>query len=241
MKLPSDPKNIRHDVITNCDGMEFVLIHPGFYRMGGDRHRNEMPYHLVIISAPFYLGKYQVFQSQWEMVMENNPSRSKGRDNPVESVSWNDVQDYIRRINNKTCKDVYRLPTEAEWEYACRAGMPSHYSFGDDPGYLDDYAWYGRNSKGKPHPIGQKNPNLWGLYDMHGNIWEWTQDWYDKEYYGKSPENDPVGPSSGVTRVLRGGSWHTSARGLRSSCRNWARPDYRNCDIGFRLVRALDI
>jgi formylglycine-generating enzyme required for sulfatase activity len=221
-------------------GMEFVLIQPGSYWMGGvDGNGNEKPRHFVTISAPFYLGKYQVTQAQWEAVMGSNPSHSKEGGNPVECVSWNDIQEYIRRLNEGADGGIYRLPTEAEWEYACRANTSGRYYFGDEPDSVGDYAWYGKNSKGKTHPVGQKKPNSWGVYDMHGNVWEWVQDWYAKDHYEKSPESDPVGPSSGVTRVLRGGSWHGRIRGLRSSCRNWARPDYQNSDIGFRLARSL--
>jgi formylglycine-generating enzyme required for sulfatase activity len=222
------------------DGMEFVLIRPGSYRMGGmGGNSNEKPCHPVTISAPFYLGKYQVTQLQWEKVMGSNPSHSKEESNPVECVSWNDIQEYIQRLNEKAGGNIYRLPTEAEWEYACRADTFDSYYFGNDPNNLDDHAWYGKNSKGITHPVGQKKPNPWGLYDIHGNVWEWVQDWYARDYYEKSPENDPVGPSSGVTRVLRGGSWHGRARGLRAACRNWARPDYQYFDIGFRLARSL--
>jgi formylglycine-generating enzyme required for sulfatase activity len=179
------------------------------------------------------LGKYEVTQQQWMAVMGDNPSKFKGRSNPVEQVSWDDVQDFIRRLNQKEGTNKYRLPTEAEWEYAARAGTTSTWSFGDDASDTGRYAWYRDN---RTHPVGQKQPNAWGLHDMHGNAYEWVQDWYDDGYYARSPGTDPKGPSTGAFRVLRGGGWGDSARFLRSASRSYNAPDSRPGDLGFRLA-----
>ena len=151
--------------------------------------------------------------------MGNNPSRFTGNSNrPVESVSWDDVQAFIEKLNAKEGGAMYRLPTEAEWEYAARAGSITAYSFGDDAKQLGEYAWYGDNSKGETHPVGQLKPNAWGLYDMHGNVWEWVQDWYGK--YAAEAVMDPQGPSAGSARVGRGGGWSAGARFCRSAYRS---------------------
>jgi formylglycine-generating enzyme required for sulfatase activity len=163
--------------------MEFVLIQAWTFQMGSNNGEpNEKPVHMVRISRPFYLGKYEVTQAQWEAVMGNNPSQFKGDPNsPVENVSWDDVQEFIKRLKRLNTRESgvkYRLPREAEWEYAAQAGTTTAYSFGNDPSQLGEYAWYGENANGETHPVGQKKPNPWGLYDMHGNVWEWVQDWY---------------------------------------------------------------
>jgi formylglycine-generating enzyme required for sulfatase activity len=227
---------------TNAIGMEFILIPAGSFIMGADRYfedayDEEMPKHRVTLSPSFYLGKCEVTQGEWEAVMGNNPSKNKARNNPVESVSWKDVQTFISRLNTKEGTNKYRLPTEAEWEYAARAGTKSAYSFGDETRPLGQYAWYQGNSGRQTHPVGQKQPNPWGLYDMHGNVWEWVQDWHGD--YPKSAVTDPSGPSSGVYRVLRGGSWDDSARNLRSAYRFSYSPDDRFEFYGFRLARSL--
>jgi formylglycine-generating enzyme required for sulfatase activity len=234
----------------NSIGMEFILIPAGSFLMGSDKEKetyaqiNETPQHRVGISKPFYLGKCEVTQKQWEAVMGNNPGGCKRCSNPVVNVSWDDVQVFIHRLNEREGHDRCRLPTEAEWEYACRAGTKSRYSFGDDSGSLDRYAWYGKGIFGRrkrhhdvdPHPVGQKLPNPWGLYDMHGNVWEWVQDWYDTNYYQDSPSIDPTGPSLGLRRVSRGGAWHCDTLGCRSAYRDFVSPDSRNLSLGFRLA-----
>jgi hypothetical protein len=211
-------------------GIEFCHVPAGTFRMGGIGH-----FHRVRISRDFYLGKYPVTQSQWQAVMENNPSHFKGADLPVETVSWDDCQQFIERLNHETGKNAYRLPTEAEWEYACRGGSITVYSFGDDKRRLAEYGWYNTNSGGRPHPVGQKTANPWGLHDMHGNVWEWCQDWYAA--YPPKPMTNPEGPSSGSDRVLRGGGWFDGARRCRSGFRSYFSPDFRNSFFGFRLVR----
>jgi formylglycine-generating enzyme required for sulfatase activity len=228
---------------TNSIGTEFIQIPTGSFIMGADKNfedarDDETPPHRVTISQPFYLGKYEVTQGEWVAVMENNPSAFKERSssNPVENVSWNDVQSFIQRLSAKERKK-YRLPTEAEWEYAARAGTKSTYSFGNDARQLGQYAWWYDGKSGRQtHPAGQKQPNPWGLYDMHGNVWEWVNDWYNDSYYSRRPSTDPAGPSEGNFRVLRGGSWSNSAWGLRSASRNYYSPDSRNVISGFRLA-----
>jgi formylglycine-generating enzyme required for sulfatase activity len=167
--------------------------------------------------------------------MGSNPSGFKGQNSPVENISWDDAQEFVRRLNQREGHDRYRLPTEAEWEYAARAGLDgSAYSFGDNALELDEYAWHYPRSK-ETHPVGQKKPNSWGLYDMHGNVWEWTQDWY-KTYYAASALIDPAGPPSGVDRVYRGGSWRVRFGYCRVAYRNHRPPDFRGNSLGFRLA-----
>lgn len=222
-------------------GDDFVLIPSGEFMMGAHDNSaftNEQPVHRVQISRPFYLGKYPVTQALWQSVIGNNPSKFKGDPlRPVEQVSWNDTQEFIRKLNEQEGGIKYRLPTEAEWEYACRAGSTTMYSFGDDPRHLGEYAWYTDDSEDKTHPVGQRKPNKWGLYDMHGNVYEWLQDWYSSEYYSQSPPQDPQGPSSGATRALRGGAWRWAAKYCRSADRGRWHPYYRSDDLGFRLLR----
>jgi len=226
----------------NSIGMEFVLIPTGTFQMGAndqDVYNDAQPVHQVRISKPFYLGKYEVTQEQWRTIMGNNPSRFKGAPRlPVENVSWEEVQEFIRQLNAKEGGWKYRLPTEAEWEYAGRAGTTTAYSFGDDAHQVGEYAWHGENSSGKTHPVGQKKPNPWGLYDMHGNVWEWVQDWYGP--YTAGAAVDPAGPSSGSHRVYRGGSWGHSAKGCRSAFRSNLPPGLRYAYLGFRLLRTAE-
>ncbi len=191
---------------------EFCPIHAGTFKMESNEVR---------IDQDFYLGKYQVTQQQWEAVMGNNPSNFKGGSLPVETVSWDDAQIFIQKLNQLSGKKNYRLPTEGEWEYACRAGSTSDYYFGDNESQLGEYAWYDGNSGATTHPVGQKKPNEWGLYDMAGNVWEWTDSWYD---------------SSHSSRVIRGGSWYYFAGRCRSDCRRRGAPGGRVNFIGFRLV-----
>jgi len=181
-----------------------------------------------------------VTQQQYEQVTGNNPSHSKGANKPVEQVSWNEVVEFCRKLSEQEGAE-YRLPTEAEWEYACRGGTTTGYSFGDNASQLGEYAWYSENSDSTTHAVGQKLPNAWGLYDMHGNVWEWCRDWYAD--YGKERVLiDPTGPASGNTRVLRGGSFSFPPVIVRSAVRaTTAQPDDRGNDHGFRLARTYDL
>jgi formylglycine-generating enzyme required for sulfatase activity len=171
--------------------------------------------------------------------MGDNPSHFQqcGEDCPVETVSWNDAQEFIKKLNEMENTDKYRLPTEAEWEYACRAGSTARFCCGDEETKLEEYAWINKNSDGKTHPVGKKKPNAWGLLDMHGNVYEWCQDWYGE--YPAGPVTDPPGPASGKSRVFRGGSWNYGARSSRSAYRYRFDPDLRYSYLGFRVARAL--
>ncbi len=222
-------------------GMTFVSIPGGMFEMGcsdGDSecYGYESPQHTVTLSS-FKMSAYEVTQDQWKQVMDNYPSyfSSCGRDCPVEQVSYNRVQDFITNLNSQTGKN-YRLPTEAEWEYAARAGTTTKWYCGNDGSCLDDIAWYADNSGLTTHPVGQKTPNAWGLYDMSGNVLELVSDWYDSEYYSKSPSTDPQGPDSGLYRAFRGGCWVRRAGGCRSSHRHAYYPSTAIHYLGFRLV-----
>jgi len=211
--------------------MKMVLIRPGKFMMGEGEGRRE-----VTISKPFYLGATEVTQAQYQAVMGANPSRVKDPAAPVENVSWNDAAEFCKKLSERTRQTV-RLPTEAEWEYACRAGTQTAFSFGDDPSALGDYAWHLGNSDGRSHPVGQKKPNAWGLYDMHGNVWEWCADWYGE--YPKDAATDPSGPASGAARVLRGGSWLFGDPACFRCAYRYAAPAYRGGSVGFRCAAAV--
>jgi formylglycine-generating enzyme required for sulfatase activity len=228
--------------ISSSTDMEFVLIPAGKSMMGSrtdeqDRDNDEGPIHEVIIKNSFYVGKFPVTQKQWGKVMGSDPSSFKGKNHPVESVSWNDVQEFIKKLNEKDGTGKYRLPSESEWEYACRAGTATRYYFGDDESKLVDYAWYGKNSDFVTHPVGKKNPNPWGLYDMHGNVWEWCQDNWHENYNGAPTDGSAWEDGSSSDRVIRGGGWLNSARVCWSAYRVRTEPDKRNFDQGFRLLR----
>jgi len=214
---------------------DMVTIPSGSFKMGSNEGSDEKPIHTVHISS-FKMGKYEVTQGQWLAVTGYTPSRFSGLNRPVEQVSWDDIQLFLGKLNKITGKK-FRLPSEAEWEYAARAGTSSKWSWGNSEGSAGSYAWYGSNAGFKTHPVGQKKPNAFGLYDMHGNVWEWVEDWYSDSYYRQSATTDPTGPSSGRYRVYRGGSWNYSARFLRSAFRYYYSPGERFLNIGFRLVR----
>jgi formylglycine-generating enzyme required for sulfatase activity len=233
---------------TNYFGMKFVNIPPGTFMMGSplteSGRDNDEKQHSVALTEGFYIQTTEVTQGQWKAVMGNNPSFFKncGDDCPVEQVSWNDAQELILKLNQMEGSDRYRLPTEAEWEYACRAGSKtavanggiSELECGHDSN-LDAMGWYCGNARKKTHPVAQKNPNAWGLYDMHGNVFEWCQDRYG-DYYSISV-TDPTGPMGGLYRVYRGGGWNFGARLCRSADRLKFTPDYKSRVLGFRLLR----
>ena len=227
----------------NGESAAFVWIPPGEFMMGSPedesgRYNDESPQHLVRFASGFWMQTTPVTQAQWQAVMGNNPAyfKSVGSDAPVERVSWNDVQEFIQKLNSTTKETQFRLPTEAEWEYACRAGSTTAYCFGDDESLLEQYAWYDKNAGDTTHPVGQLTPNAWGLYDMHGNVWEWCADWQGD--YPSGAVTDPTGPTSfGAFRALRGGAWFSYARNCRAAYRWRARrPSDRDDSIGFRLV-----
>jgi len=225
--------------------LEMVLIPAGKFLMGGKKipvdpfsnikvaqpEEDEFPQHEVSLTKPFYMGKYEVTQEQWFEIMGENPSENKGRKLPVTDVSWNDCHFFIRKLNAKT-DGGYRLPTEAEWEYACRAGTTTAFSFGDKITPKDkDYAL----NRYKLVAVGSYRPNAFGLYDMHGNVWEWCEDWYGN--YPEGAVMDPKGPAKGEDRVLRGGSFNNIIFGARSSSRHKLSPTYQNSMMGLRLAR----
>ncbi|MEJ2207293.1 MAG: SUMF1/EgtB/PvdO family nonheme iron enzyme [Gemmatimonadota bacterium] len=217
---------------------QFSLIPAGTFQMGSaNGPSDEQPVHTVNITEPFYMQKTEVTQGQWKAVMGSNPSffTSCGDDCPVERVSWDDIQGFLQALNAADPGKDYRLPTEAEWEYAARAGTTGDYG---GTGNLDDMGWYEENAGGRTHGVAQKQANAWDLYDMHGNVTEWVQDWYSDNYYSVSPANDPPGPNTGTGRVLRGGPWNGSPEGARSAWRALYGPSLAGVEeFGFRLVR----
>ena len=232
------------ETYTNSIGMEFVLVPEGEFMMGSPSGESgadadERPLHKVTIGEPFYLGKYEVTQEQWQKVMKTNPSYFKGDRLPVERVSWEEAREFIQKLNEMEKTDRYRLPSEAEWEYACRAGNSARYSFGYDVSSLGEYAWYDENSGDKTQPVGQKNPNPWGLYDMHGNVWEWVQDGWHDSYYGAPSDGSARESESNSLKVRRGGSWEGSAEYCRAANRGNSGSGYRSSGLGFRVLREL--
>ena len=219
---------------TNSIGMKLKLLPAGEFMMGELEAR-----HQVTLTKPFEMGVHEVTQEQYEKVMGKNPSKFKGVNNPVERVSRNDAVEFCRKLSElpaeKEAGHTYRLPTEAEWEYACRAGTTTKFSFGDDESELGDYAWYEDNSGKKTHLVGEKKPNAWGLYDMHGNVAEWCQDYYG--FYPSDPVTDPTGPKTGSFWVFRGGSWLNTTGFCKSSDRGISVPANREDDLGFRVAR----
>lgn len=231
--------------------MDFVWIDSGEFLMGSPnsepgRESHEGPKHKVTISRGFHLGKFEVTQMQWQAVMKNKPwiNQSFVQDNPnhpVVSVSWNDIQEFVQNLNEASTENFYRLPTEAEWEYACRAGSNGRFFFDEGEFLLPEYVWYRDTAwnvgERYGHPVGTKKPNDWGLYDIHGNVWEWVYDIYSSNYYSVSPEKDPSGPQKGTTRIFRGGAFYSQPYELRSAFRCIARPTLRDYRVGFRLLR----
>jgi formylglycine-generating enzyme required for sulfatase activity len=238
--------------ITNSIGMKLVLIPKGTFMMGSPeseqgRQKNE-DQHEVTISKDYYLGVHEVTQAQYEKVIGKNPSHFQGAivgnenaDLPVENVSCDDAVVFCKKLSDlpeeMKAGRVYRLPTEAEWEYACRAGSKTAYLFDDEEGLLPEYGWFNRNSSNRTHTVGLLEPNAWGLYDMHGNVWEWCSDWYGE--YPKGAVRNPTGPKVGSDRVCRGGSWDFEAANCRSAFRNWNYPSLRLDYYGLRVALSL--
>ncbi len=219
---------------------EMVVVPAGSFRMGdlsGGGDSDEKPVHRVTIPRPFAAGRSEVTQAEWEAVMGSNPSRFKGARNPVERGSWNDALEFARKLSAKTGKR-YRLLSEAEWEYIARANTNTKWFCGSNESCVGSVAWYGSNSSGETHPIGQKSANGFGIYDLHGNVWEWTEDCYHDSYNG-APTNGSAWTSGSDChrRVLRGGSWYYILRNLRSANRNGLTSTYRGNRFGFRVAR----
>ena len=257
--LPDDPALPLE--FTNSIGMKFVLIEPGEFTMGSTNGKSESsaahgffeiaegeserPPHLVSITQPFYLGVYPVTQQEYEAVIGTNPSCFDGNTRlPVERVDWNDAVTFGEKLSQSPVeaqrRTRYRLPTEAEWEYACRADSTTNWCYGDNESLLRDYAWFEENSGERTHPVGEKKPNAWGLYDMHGNVLEWCQDVFSASAYTERSRitKDPIG-SNGVLRVYRGGGWNSTALLCRSAFRGVCHPGFGDNDSGFRLVAVL--
>ena len=224
-------------IVDGATGMEFVSIPAGCFHMGDGSDRSEddeKPVHEVCLD-PFAIGVREVTQGEWAKVMGNKPSHFKncGESCPVESVSWIDTQAFISMLNKKN-GTTYRLPTEAEWEYAARSGGKQEtFSGGNDPNTV---AWHEGNSGEKPHPVGQKQPNGLGIYDMSGNVWEWVADWHAEDSYTNSPRQNPHGTATGKFRVNRGGSWYVEAENVRTTIRGSNEPERRTSNLGFRLA-----
>jgi formylglycine-generating enzyme required for sulfatase activity len=251
--LPTPPpmaeKYLRVDVGEGVM-MDFVLIPAGDSVMGSPptelgRRSDESPRHKVTLSRPFYMGKTEVTQVQYEQLMPGNPSEEKGGFYPVARITWGEAVQFCKKLTEKQAKagrlkagEEYRLPTEAEWECACRAGTDRRFSFGGVDDELVQYGWCIENSDEKPHVVALKKPNPWGLYDVHGNVLEWCLDWYAL-HYPAGNQTDPTGPAQGTTRVARGGCWMSDLSQCRSAARFSFRPDSRSYMIGFRVMRTI--
>ena len=235
---------------SNSIGMKLVYIAAGRFRMGSPREeagrdKDEGPTRPVTLTRAFYMGTHEVTQAQYEAVMGTNPSWfAKGGDYPVDRVEWFDAVQFCKKLSAREGR-VYRLPTEAEWEYACRAGTTTPFAFGatlttGQANYDGNYPYANAPAgvyRQAPLPVGRLAPNAWGLYDMHGNVWEWCADWYGKQTCRDAGEQDPIGPKHGSARVMRGGAWNRFARGCRSADRGHSWPGNRLITLGFRVVR----
>ena len=247
-------------VITTPSGVAMVRLPGGWFTMGsGAEDQVDEPPHRIWVS-PFDIDRFEVTQAEYEKAIGTNPAKWKDPANPVEQIRWAQAAGYCNARSKRegltpaydpksrardVAADGYRLPTEAEWEYACRAGTTAAYPFGDDPSRLRRYAWFKGNKRLGPQPVGTREPNPWGLYDTCGNVWEWCHDFYAEDYYARSPERDPVGPPSGKNRVLRGGCWNSRPNLCRAAYRNHEDPGYTDVCfgadvhgfVGFRCVR----
>ena len=263
-KTPDDVWVAKHLTLDLGKGvtMKLALVPAGKFLMGSklsaaevarmyggkvSQHTDEHPRHEVTISRPFYMGIHEVSQAQWRAVMGTEPWKDKisgkpGDGNAASWMNWYEASEFCGKLSQKTGKMV-TLPTEAQWEYACRAGTKTIYCLGDDSSKLGDYAWYQDNARKTgeeyAHPVGQKKPNAWGLYDMHGNVWEWCRDWYAEDFYAEAKNVDPENTTETKHRTVRGGSWHNDPRHCRSAGRNsWCGSSYRHYNYGFRVMVA---
>ncbi|MEW6355547.1 MAG: formylglycine-generating enzyme family protein [Planctomycetota bacterium] len=260
-KAPPRGKDDAPKVVKTTSGVEMVLLPGGWFTMGSsEKDQADETVHKVYV-GPFCIDRFEVTQEEYERVMKENPSRWKQEKGPVEQIRWAQAVAYcnarsraegfqpaydLKTWNCDFSASGYRLPTEAEWEYAARAGAQTRYFFGDSFSDLKEYAWYTENCHTQPRPVGQKRPNPWGLHDIYGNVWEWCNDFYKEDYYQESPAENPTGPTSGQHRVLRGGSWGSRPQQCRSSYRLDEDPGYTDVCfgadthgfVGFRCVRA---
>ncbi|MEZ5336113.1 MAG: formylglycine-generating enzyme family protein [Methanolobus sp.] len=231
------------DTFSNSVGMDFVKIPAGTFTMGAPEEesysdKDERPTHEVTISNEYYIGAYEVTQEQWEAVMGENPSKFTGSNLPVEKVSWADANNFVEQLNEVEGTDTYRLPTEAEWEYAARAGTSTAYSFGDDPAMLISYGWFDDNSEDRTRPVGMKEANPWGLYDVHGNVAEWVMDQYHSNYQ-KAPVDGSEWMDGVDRRIIRGGSWDNAEANCRSAHREDLGEGSRTDYVGLRIVKEI--
>ena len=259
-RVEPEPEGDRSPPVKTQGGVEMVSIAGGSFLMGSvSEDEPDEVFHQVRLN-PYYIDKYEVTQTEYERVMGVNPSRRKGPDNPVEQIRWANAAAYCNARSSLEglrpaydpitwecdfTANGYRLPSEAEWECAARAGTETAYSFGDDSSHLEHHAWSKLNSTRGPQPVAKKEPNPWGLYDMYGNVWEWCNDFYQEDYYRQSPAENPPGPKAGENRVVRGGCWNSRPSMCRSSYRNYESPAYTDACfgkdisgfVGFRCVR----
>jgi formylglycine-generating enzyme required for sulfatase activity len=236
--LQIDAQEASPDRLVNSIGMRFQRIPAGSFMMGSDDGQDdEKPRHSVTISQDVYMGVFEVTQGQWEQLMDTNPSTFTDPFLPVETITWHDAQTFIERLNARESTTLYRLPTEAEWEYAARGGTQTPYSFGDTTDDVAAHAWYLVNANQRTMTIGRKTPNPFGLHDVHGNVWEWVADAYDPTYYYRSPGIDPANTVYSGAQSLRGGGWLTTLDDLRTANRGWARADLGSRMVGFRVLR----
>lgn len=239
----NSPPRVESDdsLYVNSIGMTFEYVPPGRFQMGSEHGEiDEQPVHGVHITEGFYIGTYEVTQAQWNQLMADNPSYFEGVNLPVENVNWYQVQAFIDSLNEREETTLYRLPTEAEWEYATRGETDTRFYFGSTSDSLRHHAWYGFNSDRRAHAIGTKRSNPYGLHDVYGNVWEWIADAYDPSFYESSAVRNPLNTGSARSRrVIRGGGWYGVVSDLRSANRGWARPGAADPQLGFRLVREL--
>ena len=227
------------ELYTSPSGIEFILCPAGTFMMGSESGLDwEKPAHQVTITRPYYIAKYPVTQAQWKAVMGSEPSKFLGKDYPVEMVSWDGAQAFIKKLNETEGTTLYRLPTSAEWEYAARAGTETEYFWGDDAGMLGEYAWYWDNSGAITHSVGKKKANPWGVHDIYGNVWEWVEDWHGA--YTAEARTDPRGPETGSERVTRGAGYTSFAKFFRSASRFHLAPGSKANNVGFRLARSVE-
>ena len=243
-QAPNPQELVPGEILTNSIGIKLRLVPAGTFTMGdANGTGDEKPPHQVTLSRPFYIGVYEVTNAQYGRVMSNTPSKWKDDDRPVEQVSWQDAMKFCGKLSQlpeeRGAGRVYRLPTEAEWEYACRAGTTTKYSFGEDEKLLGDFGWFAGNADDQTHQVGLKKPNRWRLYDMHGNVLEWVSDWYDPGYYASSPSEDPLGSSARTRRVHRGGSYSSYANVCGGAYRHSSVPAYQWPSLGFRLAMSV--
>jgi formylglycine-generating enzyme required for sulfatase activity len=238
--LREQPKPDAFQPVVDSVGIELMPIPGGSFTMGGDpagKVDDELPPHTVHV-APFYLGRYEITQDQWQRVMGYNPSSYPHPRRPVDQVTWLEVQTFISKLNRLEGTSLYRLPTEAEWEYAARAGTSGKWFFGGDPSQLERYAWFGQQGDIGTQPVGGRLPNPWGLYDMYGNVWEWVQDCWHDSYKGAPADGAVWSGGDCSRRMLRGGAWDSPADYARSAVRGSYSPQLNDPENGFRIARS---